>query len=634
MMSDACLSGAEGNSLSRQNAVLLSIVRIFRHAVSSRSEAEVAAVCLDGAMSLTASECGFIGSVGDDGELRQLASAGWPALDPGAPGEVFENGAPAPGRFQDAFRGLTGENAAGVASTDLDEGGSMLAVSLMAAGMPQGLLAVAREQRYQPEDCETLEVLAGEMAGLLAHRRDEQGRRQSVEQALRESEERFRAMVEAVPELTFEADAAGNNTFSSERWCSYTGMTVGETLGRGWARAVHPEDAPAAAARWENATRSATLFESKHRLRAADGTYRWFIGRALPFPDASGRASRWAGSLTDIDDLVRAEQALRSSEARFRQLADAMPQLVWTANADGVVDYYNQRQAEFSGIEESAEGWRWAPVVHPEDREATVAAWSGAVARGTIYEIEHRVLRADGTYRWYLSRGFPVTDAAGRVVKWFGTATDVDVTKRAEATLREEDRRKNEFLATLSHELRNPLAPIRYALELLSQAGQDEATARPIGVIGRQLNHLVRLVDDLLDITRIGSNKITLRQQRVEFGPVLAHALETVERDLQAAGHSLSVSTPSAPVVAGCGPRQARTDPQQRAAQRGSVHAGERPHPRRGVRGGREAAPVGERHGGGPGPGRPGPRVPDVLAGVWYEPRWPRHRAVSGQGPR
>ncbi|RPJ71614.1 MAG: PAS domain-containing sensor histidine kinase [Acidobacteria bacterium] len=533
------LPGVETGVLRRQNNVLVNIVRIFRHAVSSHSETEVAEVCLDGAMSLTASGRGLIGSAGEGGELRCLASAGWPALAAGASIER---------PLEDALHRLIASGATGSPTAQLDAGDAVLAVPLTSAGVPQGLLVVARQRRYDPEDREALEALAEQMAGLLAHRRDEQGRRLSVERALRDSEERFRAMVEAVPALTFEADAEGFNTFSSERWCAYTGMTMEETLGAGWIRAIHPDDLEAAAARWTEATRTSTLFESQHRLRAADGSYRWFIGRALPFRDASGRASRWAGSLTDIDDLVRAEQALRSSEARFRQLANAMPQLVWTANADGVVDYYNQRQAEFSGFEESPNGSRWAPVVHQEDRAATAAAWSHAVATGTVYEIEHRVLRADGIYRWYLTRGFPVTDASGRVVKWFGTATDVDVTKRAEETLREEDRRKNEFLATLSHELRNPLAPIRYALELLSGAGHDEATARPIDVIGRQLKHLVRLVDDLLDVTRVASNKIRLRRRLVEFGPVLEHALETVERDLQAAGHSLSISTPPAPV--------------------------------------------------------------------------------------
>ena len=537
------LTADAARALRRDNTVLQGLTRLFRHALSAPNEEELAAGCLDVATSLTGSTSGFVGYVDDSGALRQLASIGWPssAATPvsrrvAATGQPYLSNSPGP------------EAGPGQPAVPDPAASPILAVPL-AAAMPHGVLAVGnRAGGYGPEQVEVLETLAAEIVEILAHRREEQGRRLSVEQALRETEERFRAMVGAVPSLTFEADSQGNNTFSSERWCTYTGMTLEETLGMGWLRAIHPDDAAQAASRWEHAAQVGALFESKHRLRAADGTYRWFIARALPFHDAKGKPVRWAGSLTDIDALVRAEQALRASEARFRQLADAMPQLVWTANAEGVVDYYNRRQEEFSGFARSGDGWQWAPVLHPDDRAATVAAWSRAVATGAVYEIEHRVKRADGNYRWYLSRGLPVHDGAGRVVRWFGTATDVDATKRAEETLRESDRHKNEFLATLSHELRNPLAPIRYALELLSHSGHDETTARPIQVIARQLNHLVRLVDDLLDITRIASNKIRLRRQRVEFGPVLEQALEAIERDLHAAGHSLSVEAPSTPV--------------------------------------------------------------------------------------
>lgn len=127
------------------------------------------------------------------------------------------------------------------------------------------------------------------------------------------------------------------------------------------------------------------------------------------------------------------EQSLRESEKRFRELADAMPQLVWTARPDGIVDYYNQRYKEFQGIAPGDDGtWHWAPVVHPDDLQATVDAWEQAVRTHEVYEIGHRILQADGTFRWYLSRGVPATDAQGQVVKWYGTATDIQAQKQAE----------------------------------------------------------------------------------------------------------------------------------------------------------------------------------------------------------
>lgn len=149
-----------------------------------------------------------------------------------------------------------------------------------------------------------------------------------------------------------------------------------------------------------------------------------------------------------LNQMEAAAMAHQESESRFHRLADSMPQLVWTARADGTVDYYNQRYREFAGIrpeqEDNADSegpWVWSPVLHPEDVAATVAAWDHAVRTGTQYEIEHRVHRADGTYRWYLSRGVPMRNAQGEVVRWFGTATDIHAQKMAEEALRASEMR-------------------------------------------------------------------------------------------------------------------------------------------------------------------------------------------------
>jgi PAS domain S-box-containing protein len=141
----------------------------------------------------------------------------------------------------------------------------------------------------------------------------------------------------------------------------------------------------------------------------------------------------WLTILRDVTAQWQADEALRRSEARFRQLADAMPQLVWTATPDGQVDYYNRRWQEFDGLGPLPDGsWQWEPVLAPEDHLPTVAAWLHAVATGEMYQIEHRVRRADSTLRWYLSRAVPVRDEAGQIVRWYGTATDIHEQKAAE----------------------------------------------------------------------------------------------------------------------------------------------------------------------------------------------------------
>ena len=188
------------------------------------------------------------------------------------------------------------------------------------------------------------------------------------------------------------------------------------------------------------------LFETVHRRK--DGT---------TFPiEISSRGTTIRGVRTlisigrDITERRRSEDALRESESRFRALADSMPQLVWTATADGRMDYFNRRIEEFSGFVKQADGsWEWSALVHPEDLPATVDAWRHAVRTGRADEIEHRLRRRDGSHKWFLSRTTPARDPEGRVVKWYGTSTEIDSRKKAEQKLLEATRRLD-FLVTES----------------------------------------------------------------------------------------------------------------------------------------------------------------------------------------
>jgi PAS domain S-box-containing protein len=149
------------------------------------------------------------------------------------------------------------------------------------------------------------------------------------------------------------------------------------------------------------------------------------------------------------EELQQTEEALRHSEQQFRMVAESMPQIVWTALPDGAVDYYNQRWAEFSGIPQTAgHNWGWQPVIHPEDKQRTVDAWKKAVQTGELYECEHRLRGADGEFRWFLSRGLPLCNSKGEIIKWFGTATDIHEQKQVEEALRQSERR---FRAAVDH---------------------------------------------------------------------------------------------------------------------------------------------------------------------------------------
>src|SRR5262249_21682378 len=173
--------------------------------------------------------------------------------------------------------------------------------------------------------------------------------RKRAEEALRESELRFRTMVSAVPNLTFESDTGGANTFASDQWCAYTGMTAKETVGIGVGRAIHTEDAEAVTARWSAAVQSGMPFESRYRVRAADGSYRWFLARALPGRDAEGRIVSWAGSLMDIEDLARAEESLRESKERLAGIVSSAMDAIITVDEDQRVVLSNEAAAAMCG---------------------------------------------------------------------------------------------------------------------------------------------------------------------------------------------------------------------------------------------------------------------------------------------
>ncbi len=246
----------------------------------------------------------------------------------------------------------------------------------------------------------------------------------------------------------------------------------------------------------------------------------------------------------------RAEAAMRESEQRFRQVAETVPSIIWTAAPDGTITYVNERWFRFTGItpEENAQGWI-DRVLHPEDRQRCIDRWLRALKDGAEYEIEVRNRRHDGEYRWFLTRAVPQRDGSGQILAWFGTATDIHDSKLAEAALMEADRRKDEFLALLAHELRNPLAPIRNSAEILKRIGTAvPGVARARDVIDRQVRHMARLLDDLLDISRITRDKVPLRNEPLDLSRVVRDTAEDLRGILEAAGLNLTLDLPGAPL--------------------------------------------------------------------------------------
>ncbi|MBN9122992.1 MAG: PAS domain S-box protein, partial [Planctomycetes bacterium] len=547
--------------------------------------------------------------------------------------------------------------------------------------------------------------------------------RARVARNLRESEARYRAIVEATPDCV--KLVAPDGTLLQMNPAGLAMVEGDESaLGRSVYNVIAPEHADAFRSFNDRVCRGekGTL---EFDVVGLKGTRRHMETAAVPLPAPSGGFTHLAVT-RDVTDRRRAEDALRRSEAQFRQMADALPQIVWTARADGFVDYYNERWYEFTGFPRGEYGDEsWKAVLHPDDVRRCAETYYGCVRSGDRYQIEYRFRdRRTGGYRWFLGRAYPVRDEGGRIVRWFGTCTDIDDTKRAAETirfladasaalaeltdpestlqkvaalavpffadwcavdvrepdgalrrvavnhadparvalvrelhrryppapsdaqgvmrvvrtgepewvavitdamlvgsardaehlrgarelglksyisvplksrtgvlgaltfataesgrvygaddlravedlahraviavenanllaaLRESDRRKDEFIALLAHELRNPLAPIRNGLEVMRLAGGlPEPAAQARDRMDRQLSHMVRLVDDLLDVSRISRGKMELRRAPVRMADVLSLAVETARPLIDEAGHDLAVSVPPEPIL-------------------------------------------------------------------------------------
>jgi len=251
----------------------------------------------------------------------------------------------------------------------------------------------------------------------------------------------------------------------------------------------------------------------------------------------------------DITTRARTEAALRESEERFRCVANATPSILWSASPDGELTWLSDRWLEYTGLPVRVDRDARNGAIHPADRHLAAEAWQRAHA-GADFDVELRLRRRDGAYRWFLVRAKSTHRDDGTVAAWYGSTTDIHDHKLAEVALRDVDRRKDEFLATLAHELRNPLAPLRNCLHILRMADEAENSApvdseRLHAVMERQVAHLVRLVDDLMEVSRITRGMVPLHLQAVTIQEIVERAVETSRPLLDAARHTLDVDVPT-----------------------------------------------------------------------------------------
>ena len=251
--------------------------------------------------------------------------------------------------------------------------------------------------------------------------------RKRGEDALRVRELTWRQIVDNIPGCVATTSAMGEVEFLNRQTLAYFGKTPEELKDWALIDAVHPDDLPRVVAKHAESIETGETYEVEHRCRRADGVYRWFQVRGLPVRNEEGAIGAWYLLLTDIDDLKRAE-------SRLRQVIDTIPALAWCNLPDGPNEFLNRGWHEYTGLSpEESHGWGWQAAFHPDDLPPLMDSWMKMLTTEEAGEIEARLRRHDGVYRWFLIRAEPFRDESGKLVRWYGTSTDIDDRKRAEA---------------------------------------------------------------------------------------------------------------------------------------------------------------------------------------------------------
>jgi two-component system CheB/CheR fusion protein len=422
---------------------------------------------------------------------------------------------------------------------------------LMSGDRLLGTLSFASRSKDQfaPDELSFLQTISHYVAFAYA--------RQQAQGAVRESEERLRFLMDSMPQKIFTATPGGAVDYFNPQWMMYSGLSFEQISDWGWTQLVHPDDLDENVRVWKRAMDTGEPFQHEHRFRRADGEYRWHFSRATPMRDEAGRIVMWVGSNTDVQDIKQAEVALQDSELRYRRLFEAAKDGILILDfASGKIvdsnpfmsDLLGYSQADFLGKE------LWEIGLY-RDKAANEAAVQGL--RETGY-LRHEHLPLESKHGRTVE--VEVVANAYREARYRVIQCNIrDITERShlEEQLKDQakelsdlHRRKDEFLAMLSHELRNPLAPIADAVRLLGlpRGSQSPIQQKACGIIERQVEQLQHLVDDLLEVSRITTGRIHLRRAQVALHDIVSRAVEAVTPLIEQRKDDLTVSLPPEPI--------------------------------------------------------------------------------------
>jgi PAS domain S-box-containing protein len=391
---------------------------------------------------------------------------------------------------------------------------------------------------------------------LAAHNRvleHEIAQRRLADDALRASEQRYRDLIGAIPAGVVACDAAGTVVFHN----AYADRLCGGPPGAAPA-CWGPEACAANGHRLANFTAplhevlagGGPVVDRELSIQRPDGSRIEVLLNITPLRDHAGAVSGAVNIVQDITARKHVEEELRASELRFRTLASTVPVLIWQNDEQGRNVFVNQYYLDFTGKPfEDVMGVRWHELVHPDDAPAYIADYMDAVRARRPWRNLDRLRRRDGQWRWFDNYAQPLFAPDGSYAGHVGASLDITDAVLAEQALKETDRRKDEFLAVLAHELRNPLAPISNAVHLLRHPDGRRRADRLVEMLGRQVRQMIKLVDDLLEISRITRDKIELHPQPLLLADVVHGAVETSRPLIDQYRHHLDVRLPDEPLT-------------------------------------------------------------------------------------
>ena len=307
-----------------------------------------------------------------------------------------------------------------------------------------------------------------------------------------------RLIVDRIPAFTWSAHADGSVEFVNQRWREYACLSPEESQGWGWQVAIHPEDLPSLMRKWRELLTSGEPGEIEARMRRHDGVFRWFLIRFEPFRDETGTVVMWYGVSADIEDLKQSQERLREDERELRRITDAIPQTIVVQNPCGVPIYANQATLDYTGLTADdviTPNFR-ERIFHPEDLEKFRNERNAALARGLPFEFEHRALRKDGQYRWFLIRYNPFRNEQGQVIRWYATGTDIDDRVRAEERTRNENLALREQIDrdSMFEDIVGSSEALRKVLRQVDKVAASDSTVLILGETGTGKELIARAI--------------------------------------------------------------------------------------------------------------------------------------------